>query len=294
MSQPPLVYVFDAHYQIFRAYYSMPDLRAPDGTPVGALRGYTSVLIKFLREHQPTHVVAAFDHAMTSFRNEIYEDYKAGRQEAPDDLEPQFELCDRVTRALGFPLYSLATFEADDVIATLVKQLRKKKARVRIVSPDKDLTALVDADVELFDLAKNEAMGIDGVRKKLGVWPEQVSDYLALMGDAVDNIPGVAGIGAKTAAALLNHFGAIDRIPEDFDDWAHLELRGAKAVHRKITEGDAALALSRALVKLRDDLPIKIGLGELRYRGADPAEAEKFFNEFGMDSFIGRVPLYAR
>ena len=183
MDPAPRVWLIDAHYQIFRAYHSMPDLRAPDGSAVGALRGYTSALIKFLREQEPTHVAVAYDHDMTSFRNELYPDYKAGRLVAPEDLEPQFELCAEVTRALGIPLYSLEHFEADDIIATLTYRLVERGASVMIVSADKDLGALVTERVALFDLKKLAQSGPTQIEERLGVPPELVSDYLSLAGD---------------------------------------------------------------------------------------------------------------
>jgi DNA polymerase-1 len=176
MRRRPAVWVFDAHFQIFRSYHGLPDLRAPDDTPIGAVRGYAQTLIKFLREREPTHVVAAFDHALTSFRNALYRDYKLGRTEAPEDLEPQFALCAELTEALGIPLFELEGFEADDVIATLVRTLVADGADVSIISRDKDLTALVSDRVELFDLATGERTGPAEVRERMGVPPERVTD----------------------------------------------------------------------------------------------------------------------
>jgi DNA polymerase-1 len=242
----PVVWILDAHYQIFRAYYSMPSLEAPDGTPVGAFRGYAAVLIKFLTRQQPTHVVAAFDHALTSFRNEIHADYKLGRTEPPDDLAPQFELCFAVTQALGIPSYSLESYEADDIIATLVSRLIPRGVDVMIISADKDLGALVSERVSLYDLGKEQAAGPKEIEARLGVPPELVGDYLTLVGDAVDNIPGVKGIGAKTAARLLNAYGHLELVPRDADAIGQLGLRGAASIARRLEEGAEAIALSRA------------------------------------------------
>jgi DNA polymerase-1 len=293
MSVAPQVWLIDAHYQIFRAYHSMPDLRAPDGSPVGALRGYTSTLIKFLREQAPTHVAVAYDHAMTSFRNDLYPDYKAGRLAAPEDLEPQFELCAEVTRGLGLPLYSMERFEADDIIATLTHRLVERGAEVIIITNDKDLSALVTERVSLFDLKKLEQSGPAEIEARMGVPPELVSDYLSLVGDSVDNIPGVPGIGAKSGAALLNHFGPISEIPDDFERWKRLELRGKQRVFERFRDGRESLQLSRQLVELQTELPIEFRIDELRYRGADRGALEQFFTRVGAESMLERVPRFA-
>jgi DNA polymerase-1 len=292
MNRRPAVWIFDAHFQIFRSYHSLPDLRAPDDTPIGAVRGYAQTLIKFLREREPTHVAAAYDHALTSFRNTLYPDYKLGRTEAPEDLEPQFELCAELTAALGIPLFGLESFEADDVIATLVRTLTADGADVSIISRDKDLTALVSERVDLFDLATERRSGPAEVKERMGVSPEQVTDFLSLVGDAVDNIPGVSGIGAATASRLLAAFGSAERIPSEPEAIAAAGLRGAQRIARALAEGRDALALSRALVSLRDDLPLRASLADLEYRGADRARLEGLFARLGLESMLRRVPRF--
>lgn len=289
----PLVWLIDAHYQIFRAYYSMPDLTAPDGTPVGALRGYVAVLIKFLTRQEPSHVIAAFDHEMTSFRNEIYAEYKLGRVEPPEDLAPQFDLCFAATEALGIPSVSLEDYEADDVIATLVHRLLPRGVDVMIVSADKDLGALVSDRVGLYDLAREQAAGPKEIRERLGVGPEQVEDFLTLVGDSVDNIPGVRGIGAKTAARLLDAYGSVDLIPRDAGALGTLGLRGAAGIARKLEEGADAIALSRRLVRMRDDLPVDVSLEDACWDGADRPRLEALLGELGAGSLLERVPRFA-
>ena len=288
----PLVYLIDAYVQIFRAYHSVPDLRAPDGRSVGAFRGYTSQLIRFLARQKPTHVAVAWDHAMTSFRNEIYPDYKLGRTQAPKDLEPQISLCARATQALGIPLFEAADYEADDVIATLTRELTARGAQVAIVTTDKDLGALVSKRVSLFDLKREEHAGPAEIEARFGVPPERVPDFLALAGDKVDNIPGARGIGAKTAAALLAHFGSLDAIPADFADWEGLALRGAARVHRGLGAARDEIALSRRLVALRNDLPLAPKLSELAYEGADRSLLEALLAETGGAQLLGRVPRF--
>jgi DNA polymerase-1 len=292
MSRRPLVWLFDAYFQIFRAYHALPDLRAPDGSPIGALRGYTQTLIKFLREREPTHVAAAFDHALTSFRNDLFADYKLGRTEPPEDLEPQLPVCAEVTAALGIPVHGLRDFEADDVIATLVRALVADGADVSIVSRDKDLAALVSERVRLWDLSSGEATGPADVEERMGVTPERVRDYLALVGDAVDNVPGVRGIGAASATRLLAAFDAADRIPTDAAALEAAGLPGARRIGRALAEGREALALSRALVTLRDDLPLAASVADLEYRGADRARLEALLAPLGLESMLDRVPRF--
>jgi len=286
------VYLIDSHVQIFRAYYSMPELLAENGTPVGAVRGFISQLVRFLSRQQPTHVAACWDHALDSFRNELYPEYKAGRTEAPEDLAPQFALCARATRALGIPLYECERFEADDVIATITGHLVDQGARVAIITTDKDLGVLVSDRVTLYDLKKEEHSDPAAIEEKFGVPPELVSDYLSLAGDSVDNIPGVSGVGGKTAAALLNHFGSIDAIPEDFEGWAGLELRGAKRVHQRLHDDREILGLSRELVRLREDLPLQPKLDELAYAGAERRALSGLLDEIGGRAVLDRVPKF--
>jgi DNA polymerase-1 len=292
MTSEPEVYLLDVHYLIFRAYHALPGLEAPDGRPVGAVRGYLQTLLRLLRRLDPAYIGAAADFALTSFRNDLYPDYKRGRTEAPPDLEPQFDTCARVTRALGIPYYEVERFEADDVIATLVGKLAPSGARISIVSRDKDLWALVSRTVSLMDPRGAERVGPSSVRRRIGVPPELVSDYLALAGDAVDRVPGVRGVGATTARELLRHFGGADRIPLEPAGWSGIHLRNPERVREYLREGQQSLALSRELVKLRDDVPLEVGLEDLRYRGADRGELEPLLEGLGLGRSLERVPRW--
>jgi DNA polymerase-1 len=289
MSARPLVWLLDGHYEIFRAYHALPDMRAPDGSPVGAVRGFAQTLIRFLREHRPSHAAAVFDFALTSFRNELHPGYKHGRTEAPEDLEPQFDRCRAAARALGLAALEAEGYEADDVIATLVCALGPS-AEVRIASRDKDLAALVSERVDLFDLARGERSGPKEVEARLGVPPALVPDLLSLMGDAVDRIPGVRGIGRSTALALLRRFGSIDAIPADAAAWREAGVRGADRALRALVESREDLALSRELVRLRDDVPVTVTLDELRWRGPDPEACERLFVPLGLGGLLARLP----
>ena len=292
MSARPTLWLLDGHYQIFRAYHAMPDLRAPDGTPVGALRGYAATLVKLLAEQKPTHVAAAWDHELTSFRNELHPGYKAGRTEAPPDLEPQFALCAELTESLGVRVVGVPRFEADDVIATLTARALDRGADVVIATVDKDLAALVSDRVSLFDPRSDSLVGPAGVEERLGVPPDLVPDFLTLVGDAVDNVPGVPGIGAKTAALLLRRFGRIESIPADAREWAGVGVRGAERVARALAENRAGIALARSLVRMREDLPLELELADLAWPGADRAGFAAFCERLGIRGLAERVPRY--
>lgn len=235
----------------------MPALAAPDGTPVHAAYGFANTLIKMLGTLRPSHFGCVFDYAMTSFRNELEPAYKAGRTEAPADLEPQFELCEVVAKALGLSAYKAVDFEADDVIATLCERWVDTSSSAVVITTDKDLAQLVreDGGVVLFDFAKGETLDDAAVRAKFGVRPAQIPDYLALVGDAVDNLPGVPGIGRKSAVALLDRFGDLASLPAHEVDWVATGLRGAArlaAVWRSHRE--QALRV-RELARVRRDVP---------------------------------------
>jgi DNA polymerase-1 len=293
MTTEPIVYILDVHYLIFRAYYALPALRAPDGTPVGAVRGYAQTLARLLRDLAPGYVAAAADFALTSFRNELYPGYKLGRTEAPPDLEPQFGLCEEVTRGLGIRFFSVRDFEADDVIATLVRRLEAAPARVWIVTRDKDLAALASERVGLLDPAGRKRQGPAEIEARFGVPPRLLPDYLALVGDATDRIPGVRGVGASTARALLRHFGGIDAIPLEERGWKGIDLPQPDRVRRYLEQGRPALELSRELVRLRDDLPIDAELADLRYRGANRGQLAPLLERLGYSRLLRQVPRWS-
>jgi DNA polymerase-1 len=292
MSTRVTLWLLDAHYQIFRAYHAMPDLRAIDGTPIGALRGYGAMLVKLLAEQKPTHVVAAWDHELTSFRNDLHAGYKAGRTEAPPDLEPQFALCAELTEALGVRVVGVPSFEADDVIATLTARALDRGADVVIATVDKDLGALVSERVSLFDPRSDSLIGPAGVEARLGVPPDLVPDFLTLVGDAVDNVPGVPGIGAKTAALLLRRFGRIESIPADPREWAGAGVRGAERVARALAENRPAIELARSLIRMREDVPLALELADLAWRGAERAGLAAFCERLGIRGLADRVPRF--
>ncbi len=213
-------YLIDGSGYIFRAYYALPPLsRKSDGLPTGAVNGFCNMLFKLLEDsksednkEKPTHFAVIFDSARKNFRNEIYSDYKANRADAPDDLIPQFDYIRKSVLAFNLPSIELLNYEADDLIATYVENILKAGAKVTIVSSDKDLMQLYKKNVRIYDPMKNKFINNDDVIKKFGVNPDKVIDVQALAGDSSDNVPGVPGIGVKTAAELISNYGNIENL----------------------------------------------------------------------------------
>jgi len=291
----PLVHLFDGHVYIFRAYYSLPPMQAPDGTPCNAAYGFANTLIRYAAEEDPSHVGVCFDAAMTSFRNELEPEYKAQRGEPPEDLEPQFDLCREIAVALGFATYEVDDYEADDLLGALCREVIGRKARARVLTTDKDLCQLVreDGRVVVHDLAKEKTFDADAVREKFGVSPSQIPDYLGLVGDKIDNLPGVPGVGAKSAAAVLQAFESIDGIPDDYEDWAEIDVRGAKRLAERIAEHRERARKTRDLATVLTKVPgVNPGLTQLAYRGADRERVEELFDRMGWNRIRDRIPKW--
>ena len=252
-------YLIDGSGYIFRAYYALPPLsRKSDGLPTGAVSGFCSMLFKLLEDsrsddsiHKPTHFAVIFDSARKTFRNDIYSEYKANRAEAPDDLAPQFEYIRKSVKAFNLPSIELLNYEADDLLATYAKKITKAGAKVTIISSDKDLMQLVSDKIRLYDPMKSKVIGEKEVLEKFGVKPNQVIDVQSLAGDPSDNIPGVPGIGVKTAAELINKYKTLDTLLEKAS-----EIPQNKRRETLLENKDKAL-LSRRLVTLKDDVPVK-------------------------------------
>lgn len=292
MSEPPRVHLIDGHVWIFRAYFALPWMEAPDGTPTFAAFGFANTLLKYLDDERPSHVAVAFDYALTSFRNAVDAGYKADRTEAPEDLEPQFALCREAAEALGVPTFSVPDYEADDVLATLVHDLRRRGAEVVVVSSDKDLSQLVSEDgrVVLRDSARDTTLDAEGVRAKFGVSPARIPDYLGLVGDAVDNLPGVPGIGPKTAAALLTAFDSIEAIPLDPGRWEGIAVRGAARAARRLAEHRERALLTRRLATVVPDVPgVAPGLRGVRRGAPDPQRLARLCDRLGWGGIRQRM-----
>ncbi len=291
----PLVHLFDGHVYIFRAYYSLPPMQAADGTPCNAAYGFANTLIRYATEEDPTHVGVCFDAGMKSFRNEVEPDYKAQRPETPDDLEPQFDLCHEISIALGFATFEIENYEADDLLGTICRSVLDRRGRARVVTTDKDLCQLVreDSRVVVYDLAKQRTYDAEGVREKFGVSPSQIPDYLGLVGDVIDNLPGVPGVGAKSAAAVLSVFDSIEDIPDDFERWPEIEVRGARRLSERIAEHRKRALKTKELATVLRIIPgLTPGLTDLAYRGADRERTEELFERLGWNRIRDRIPKW--
>lgn len=260
MSQPTL-HLVDASLYVFRAWHSMPDeFHDADGWPTNAVHGFARFLLDLLERERPQHIAVAFDEALDScFRNALYPAYKANRDPAPPELRRQFAWCKALCQALGLRTLAHTDYEADDLIGSAVHRARGQGFRSVIVSADKDLSQLLHAGDEQYDFAKGQRWGADGVKARHGVHAHQIADYLALTGDAVDNIPGVTGIGPKSAAVLLAHFGTLDALLERIDEVPYLRLRGAATLAARLREQREHALLWRRLTTIALDAPLPEG-----------------------------------
>lgn len=264
-------HLVDGSLYVCRAWFAQgPDVFDADGAPAHAVHGFTRFLLDLLERARPTHWAVAFDQSLTTcFRNAIYADYKANRPPAPPDLLRQFEGCRQIARALGANVLVDTHYEADDLIGSALETLRRAGLRGVIVSADKDFGQLIGLHDEQWDPSRNQRWDGAGVKTRLGVRPDQVADYLALTGDATDNIPGVPGIGAKTAAILLHHFGTLEALLERADEVAFLRMRGAAAAAQKLREHAELARLSRRLTGIALDAPVPADEAAYRRRAFD-------------------------
>jgi DNA polymerase-1 len=286
-------YLIDGMAYVFRAYYAMRSMSAPDGTPINAVFGLGMTLQKFLNAHRPPLVACCLDAGAHTHRNELYPLYKANRGAPPPDLVPQFDLCRELVTALGIPVAMCPGFEADDLIATLTDRLRAARHPVVIVSGDKDLAQLVGPGVQIYDLAKDTWWDETSIPARLGVRAGQVLDLLALTGDAVDNIPGVPGVGPKAAVALLSAFANLESIYADLARIESLPLRGARALRQRLERGRDSAFLSYRLASLVREAPCDLAAEDLRYQGAESAVLAAFAERWGLARVAARVPRRA-
>ncbi len=270
------VWLVDASMYVFRAWHSMPDeFRDSDDQPVNAVHGFTRFVLEVLERHKPVRIAMAFDESLESnFRNQIFPAYKANRDPAPVELKRQFGLCQEVCRALGLRVLADGRYEADDLIGTALEHVRRQGHVGLILSADKDLSQLLHRGDAQWDYGRNERWDDEGVKARYGVHAHQIADFLGLTGDAIDNIPGVPGVGAKTAAALLEHFGTLDSLLERLAEVPFLRLRGsAQHAERLRAHRDIAL-LSRRLATIARDAPLPEDFGAAERRPADVAALE--------------------
>jgi DNA polymerase-1 len=294
MAEQNALYLVDGSGFIFRAYHALPPLSTKAGVSTGAVYGFTQMIIKLETEHRPSHLAVIFDAGGSSSRSQLYAEYKANRVEPPDDLKPQFGLVRKVVETFGIPMIEAGGVEADDIIATLVGKAKEHGQRVVVVSSDKDLMQLVDEQVVLHDTMKNAPQGFTydaaAVEEKFGVPPSQLGDVLALMGDSIDNIPGIPGVGPKTASALIREFGSLDNLIARADQIAAVKgLRGAASIAEKVKTHVEAVRLSRQLVALDAHVALPLELDALARREPDMARVETLLRELEFIRLLDRL-----
>ena len=284
-------YLIDGSGYIFRAYYALPPLsRKSDGLPTGAVSGFCSMLFKLLEdarsddsEFKPTHFAVIFDSARKNFRNEIYKDYKANRSEAPEDLAPQFSYIRKSVEAFNLPSIELTNYEADDLIATYAKKIISAGATVTIISSDKDLMQLINDKIRIFDPMKSKIIGAKEVKEKFGVKPDQVVDVQSLAGDSSDNIPGVPGIGIKTAAELINKYDSLDNLLKNLE-----EIKQKKRKETLINNKDNAI-LSRKLVTLKNDVPVEKKIDSFQLKEVNKERLYNFLKDMEFNRLLSQA-----
>lgn len=284
----PLILVDGSSY-LFRAYHAPPHLTNSRGEATGAIYGVVNMLKSLLKQYQPTQMAVVFDAKGPTFRNEMYSEYKAHRPPMPDDLRSQIAPLHRIIEAMGLPLLCVSGVEADDVIGTLARQASAQGRHTLISTGDKDMAQLVDEHVTLINTMTNTLLDVQGVQDKFGIGPELIIDYLALMGDKVDNIPGLPGVGEKTAAALLQGLGSIEQIYQQLDKVAGLSFRGAKTMAAKLTEFRQQLQLSYQLATIKTDVELPYQLDDLNIKTPDNAALAELYRECEFRRWLSEV-----
>ena len=276
------LFLIDGSGFIFRAFYALPPLTNPEGTPINAVYGYCNMILNIFKKFKPEQIIVVFDTKRKTFRNDIYKDYKANRTEPPEELIPQFSIIRDATDALQIPRVEMDGYEADDIIATYTKEAEKKGVTVTIVSSDKDLMQLVNKNTKMYDSMKDNFIGIKEVEEKFGVKPSKVIDVMALAGDSIDNIPGVSGIGIKTAAELINNYNNLENLLAKVN-----EIKQPKRKQVLIDEKENAL-ISKKLVSLKDNIDLKNKYNSNLFEGINQKTALKFFEKHGFKNLISR------
>lgn len=287
MTKP--VYLIDASIYIFKAYFALPDAWINDeGYSLNAVVGYTQFLMRFLDKQQPDYIAAAFDGSLgQGFRHQLYAAYKASRALPDEALAFQLDACERVTELLGIAGFKSTEYEADDLLATLARRMRRTRRAICIVSRDKDLAQLIQRSGDrLWEGDNSAAIGHRGIQEKFGVRPDQIVDYLCLLGDSSDDIPGVPGIGKKTAVALLQQFDSLTRMQQNLDAVASSGLRGAQSVAQRLHEYQAQLAMTQQLVALVSDIPLQAKAQDLRWSPPSRTALQHYLASIGLQGRI--------
>jgi DNA polymerase I len=287
---PRVIYLIDASVYVFRAYYSMPpDMVDSDGNPAHATFGFARFLGDLIERAKPNYIAVAFDESLTtSFRNQIYPAYKANRDPAPADLKLQFARCREFCRHAGIPAFSHSEYEADDIVGTLMTRCRNEGLRATLVTRDKDYAQLIRAGDVYWDYSDNARYRYDEIEDRFGVAPERFADFLALMGDSVDNIKGVPGVGAKTAAALMKEFASLEEIYDNLESIANIPVRGAGKLAAKLLEHKEAAFFARRLTEIACNMPLETTRFDLVRRPPDVTALTDFFDRHNFGPMLRR------
>ena len=285
------VYLIDASIYLFRSFFSLPERWHDDeGQPLNVVVGYGRFLLELLRRYQPQQIACAFDESLgTCFRNDIYSDYKLSRAYADESLLYQFELCKALTELLGVGVFAHDRYEADDLIASLAAIARSRKQAVTIVSRDKDLGQLLCApDDTLQDFYNDKTFKRSNFKEHFGVTSDQLIDYLSLVGDPVDDVPGIPGIGKKTAILLLEQFDSVDQLYAELDSLKKSSIRGAKSHAQRLVDNEPILRVAQRLVTLKDDIGLSSRWDELNFSPAPLEEVIAFLDEVGLEKVFAK------
>ncbi|HDL4619126.1 TPA: DNA polymerase I, partial [Mannheimia haemolytica] len=288
IAKNPLVLVDGSSY-LYRAFHAFPPLTNRLGEPTGAMYGVLNMLKSLISQVNPSHIAVVFDAKGKTFRDELFKQYKSHRPPMPDDLRPQIEPLHRIIKALGIPLISIEGVEADDVIGTLAVQAAKDGKDVLISTGDKDMAQLVNDHIMLINTMNNTLLDREGVIEKYGIPPELIIDFLALMGDSADNIPGVKGVGEKTALALLQGIGSLEQIYANLDQIATLSFRGAKNFAPKLEAEKANADLSYLLATIKTDVELDVTHDQLLTQPQDRAELAQLFEHYEFKRWLNEV-----
>jgi 5'-3' exonuclease len=290
MNESP-VFIVDAMNYIFRAYHGLPEsIVSPSGMPTNAVLGYTRTLLRIIKERKPAYMASAFETG-GSFRTSMFEQYKANRSETPAGLKPQFDYCRRITKAMGVAVFESNDYEADDVIGTIAVRMRLLGHSAVVVTGDKDMSQLVCSEIHVYDLANDVWLDEDGVREKFGVSPSQIPDMLALHGDSVDNIPGIPGVGPKTARIILALCSGVEEMPSLHERLGKSTFRGRDRIVQHIRDNMESIRMSRKLATICCEVPIEVEPQILRYRRGDRRALVDLCEELGFRSVLADIPM---
>lgn len=290
MTESP-VFIIDAMNYIFRAFHGLPEnIVSPSGMPTNAILGYTRTLLRIIKERKPVYMAAAFETG-GSFRTQMFEAYKSTRSETPPGLIPQFNYCRKITEAMGIPVYESDDYEADDIIGTIADRMRLIGHSAVIVTGDKDMSQLVCSEIQVYDMANDRWLDEAGVLEKFGVLPSQIPDMLALNGDTVDNIPGVPGVGPKTAKQILAICVGVEDMLGLPERLTSAPIRGRDRIMAHIRDNVETIRLSRKLATICVDVPIEVEPRGLRYRRGDREALVELCRELGFQRVLEEIPM---